>query len=1335
MAGQPPPRPGLREALADLLSADGGGPLPEDLADVLWISRLARLEPLLTDTTAPRLAPNDRQNRSDPLPPPPVLEDFTDQPDDTAPDGRQPHTRPGFGQQAGEPQVALHTLTDDGPAEGAGPARLVQVARPSALSEPLALARALRPLRQSVDSTGPPLLDEEATAQATGEARRLLPVWRPAKEPCFSIDLLVDTGATMAVWHRLAVELYTLLERHGAFANVRCWAMNTDTSVPRLVPFHRRPPFDIPAAAPAQHWYRPLEDRTGRRVLLVLTDGVGPAWYATELPAFLTRTSANRPAAALQVLPRRLWHRTALHTAPVEASVADPTRPVPVFRSNATLPGIPKGPRGARDRAAVRWLPVMETKGSWLAPWAELTAGRSSGWTPLLAAPLQGVLRSRRPSRTQEQSAQEQVTRFRSGSSPDAYRLACYLAAAPLSLPVMRLVQRAMMPGSEQTDLAELFLSGLIEHRSGPGPSGDPDDVVYDFRDGVRQELLAELTRGDSLHILERVVAKVSHRVAATFGGVLDFRALAVLTGTGENATSGRRLPEQSLPFAEVAVAVLSGLGGQYRTLARQLAEAAGRGAQGGIPAAEPSPPESAVERRPHDRVRRSVTTGRVGVVFLHGFLSSANVWQPFLRLITQDPELGFVYPLLFEHKSVRRVLGIARHPSFIDQVAAELKVYLEKAAGSFNDLVLVSHSHGGLVVQHYLAQMLTEGRGHELSRIRRIVMFACPNSGEDLFRPGTFGRLFGIQQARQFDTDIARTRHIVLRQVVRAHKTGPDTYPIPLSSYVGESDAVVPLADGTLPDTGVLPGDHFTIVRADSPAHRSYRVLRQQLLAQRAEAGTTAVRATTQPEDPPSVVDGRLPDPVVAMAALPPADGRTLLALYSPNGNVRYWDPLDGALVGGPVRLQAPGTVALASFSGPGGRPCLATVDGWGLTRVWDCADGSPVGRPFTTQSDGVVAMTAFPVDTGGPVLATSGYTGTVCLWDALDGRPRGRFTSTRTFLGRAMTTLPGPQGRGFLATADYTGRVRFWDLRGDRRHRLPGNITLDIRPRKVLAMTAFRSTPNGNLRLATVGYDDVVRLWDLEDTRARIAECAAGPAIPLRNLSLQAAVGWPEAVLTGCEAATAVRRELARTNPVVYEPELATSLHNLSIRYGAAGRTEDALVAEEDASEIRRRLAETDRATYQSDLIRSLHNLSSRYALAGREAEALAVRCEAVALHRRHTSRPAETDASSSEELARSILQLERNVAEMERTRGFDHPDTLALRNALATAYYTAGDLLRTVPLLQENLKAMEHRLGQEHELTRAARGHLAAIADGRDDGTGDSLASDLRPLLGDE
>jgi len=64
-------------------------------------------------------------------------------------------------------------------------------------------------------------------------------------------------------------------------------------------------------------------------------------------------------------------------------------------------------------------------------------------------------------------SAAEVVRRFRAGVSPTAFKLACYLSAAWLNLPVMRLVQRVMLPESDTSHLAEVFLSGLLR-RSTP---------------------------------------------------------------------------------------------------------------------------------------------------------------------------------------------------------------------------------------------------------------------------------------------------------------------------------------------------------------------------------------------------------------------------------------------------------------------------------------------------------------------------------------------------------------------------------------------------------------------------------------------------------------------------------------------------------------------------------------------------------------------------------------------------------------------------------------------------------------------------------------------------
>ncbi len=87
------------------------------------------------------------------------------------------------------------------------------------------------------------------------------------------------------------------------------------------------------------------------------------------------------------------------------------------------------------------------------------------------------------------------------------------------------------MPESAPEHLAEVFLSGLLARVSPAVPGEDPDTVMYEFRDGVREQLLGGLTERESLGVLE-VLSGVSGAVAKRFGGTLDFRALAVAAGT-----------------------------------------------------------------------------------------------------------------------------------------------------------------------------------------------------------------------------------------------------------------------------------------------------------------------------------------------------------------------------------------------------------------------------------------------------------------------------------------------------------------------------------------------------------------------------------------------------------------------------------------------------------------------------------------------------------------------------------------------------------------------------------------------------------------------------------
>jgi hypothetical protein len=98
-----------------------------------------------------------------------------------------------------------------------------------------------------------------------------------------------------------------------------------------------------------------------------------------------------------------------------------------------------------------------------------------------------------------ELTAEQRVTEFFSAASPEACELAELLATVPLSLPVMRLVQQTMLPGTGQVHLAEVFLSGLLQSTTTDPEKVAPDEVQYNFLPGVREYLLAHVPVSKSL--------------------------------------------------------------------------------------------------------------------------------------------------------------------------------------------------------------------------------------------------------------------------------------------------------------------------------------------------------------------------------------------------------------------------------------------------------------------------------------------------------------------------------------------------------------------------------------------------------------------------------------------------------------------------------------------------------------------------------------------------------------------------------------------------------------------------------------------------------------------
>ena len=252
-----------------------------------------------------------------------------------------------------------------------------------------------------------------------------------------------------------------------------------------------------------------------------------------------------------------------------------------------------------------------------------------------------------------------------------------------------------------------------------------------------------------------------------------------------------------------------------------------------------------------------------VTVVLVHGFQSSGDTWKNVERLLARDVDLRTVRTRVFPYASPLLSLNPARRIPDLDDLADGLATFIQLDLAREPHLVLVTHSMGGLVVQRYLARTLQAGRGRTLARIRRVVMFACPNNGSEIALPAR-RRLFRNHpqenDLRPVNKAITEAQQVVLQRVIGASEATDTQWPIPCVAYAGDQDNVVTptSARSVFPDTGVLPGDHFSIIQPDSPQHRTYVALKSNLQFALTDASATHVDpppATTPdpPADPPS--------------------------------------------------------------------------------------------------------------------------------------------------------------------------------------------------------------------------------------------------------------------------------------------------------------------------------------------------------------------------------------------------------------------------------------------------------------------------------------------------
>ncbi|MFI5841590.1 FxSxx-COOH system tetratricopeptide repeat protein [Catenuloplanes sp. NPDC051500] len=351
------------------------------------------------------------------------------------------------------------------------------------------------------------------------------------------VVLAVDGHPSMAVWRETIADFAALLGTLQSVGAVR--------SRPFDAP-------DAPVAAP--------------RLLLIFTDGADPAWCRGLRDETVRRWATAGPVAIVHLLPHRMWRRTCLTAEPVRLARTAEGDANTALAWRYPLPAAVTDDAGPAAGGRVP-IPLLELDPGWFQTWLRLTLLPGPGATdlPCLLLP--------RPAPQSAPAGQRagQVETFRAVASPEAYELATCLAAAPLNLDVMRLMQAELLPGSGPEHLAEILVSGLVRPVP-PDPAADVTGLVtHDFGPGVRAGLLAKARRVTTLRVV-RVLDEY-------LGGLPAVRRIA--ESVADPTIRFGELPRGERRFAEVQAAVLLALSGAHLRLAGHIqglvATAAGR--------------------------------------------------------------------------------------------------------------------------------------------------------------------------------------------------------------------------------------------------------------------------------------------------------------------------------------------------------------------------------------------------------------------------------------------------------------------------------------------------------------------------------------------------------------------------------------------------------------------------------------------------------------------------------------------------------------------------------------------------------------------------------------
>jgi formylglycine-generating enzyme required for sulfatase activity len=437
----------------------------------------------------------------------------------------------------------------------------IQVKAAPALPDTRAIARSLRPLMRKVPSLNRVELDEMATVDRIAERDIWLPILKRSPERWFDIELVIEASEFSFIWQDTLDEFQRLLENQGAFRNVRTWYVRDSAQAQlRLVKKRQNMNAEMDAQINAQSDLssrspKELIEASGRSLVLFVSDCRSQIWQQGQIHDWLALWSKHSPTAIVQLLPERLWKQSKLD---VGFAVQASSLIAGAFNSQLQVREI--GVRTKINPADALTLPVVTLTANALKQWALVVSAAGRQRVPARLFDLSWVKdleRDRTAAIIHPKSAEARVELFMATASIAAQQLAGMMAAGPVEMSVVRLIQQELLPELTPVHIAEVYSSDLLEEEN---RQTENQPIRYNFVKGVRGLLNNRTPLDETFDVIEAL----SRRIART----LDFEIDSFTALLSRKSDWTEEQKDAILPFAQITTEVLHRLGGEYAKLA-----------------------------------------------------------------------------------------------------------------------------------------------------------------------------------------------------------------------------------------------------------------------------------------------------------------------------------------------------------------------------------------------------------------------------------------------------------------------------------------------------------------------------------------------------------------------------------------------------------------------------------------------------------------------------------------------------------------------------------------------------------------------------------------------